>query len=63
MTVQELIEKLQELDGNMDVMLPMSSDGMNHYVDHYVDEVDVVIVINRDPSCDSDHRRAVVQLR
>lgn len=55
MTVQELIEKLQDLDPSLDVMLPRTSDGMSHYVD----EVDVVI--ERNPF-DSDFDRLVVQL-
>lgn len=55
MNVRELIEKLQELDPELDVMLPSTSDGLNHFVDS------VDVVIKRDPF-DGDWDRHVVQL-
>ena len=55
MNVRELIEKLQELDPSLDVMLPSTSDGLNHYVDN------VDVCIKRDPF-DGDWDSHVVQL-
>jgi hypothetical protein len=55
MNVRELIEKLQELDPSLDVMLPSTSDGLNHYLES------VESVIKRDPF-DGDWDSHVVQL-
>ncbi len=55
MNVRELIKELQELDLELDVLLPSTSDGLNNYLRS------VDVIIKRDPF-DGDWDQPVVQL-